>query len=237
MKTIIITGASGQLGRSFISYLAQNNEYEILALDIGDELGLEISNVTYHKVDITSEKEVIAFFEGKEIYALINNAGIGTFTPFEERTVDEFMNVIDVNMKGTFLMCREAIKKMKIHGKGKIINIGSVYGVVSSDPRIYGESGRNNSEIYSMTKAAVIMLSKYLSAHYSDKGIQINTISPGGVLRTQTDEFVKNYCAKTPQRRMANPDDFHKTLDYLLDEENLYLNGQNIVVDGGFTAW
>ena len=95
---------------------------------------------------------------------MVNNAGIGVFTPFETRTVDEFMSVVDVNLKGTFLMCREAIKRMKVQQAGKIINIGSVYGVVSSDPRIYGESGRNNSEVYSMTKAGVIMLSKYLCA-------------------------------------------------------------------------
>ena len=121
----------------------------------------------------------------------MNNAGIGVFTPFLSRTLDEFKNVLDVNLVGTFLMTRESIKIMIKKGHGKIINIGSIYGINSSDFRIYGESGRNNSEVYSISKSGVIMFSKYLAAHYASYNIQINTISPGGIKKNQTDEFIK----------------------------------------------
>lgn len=236
MKKIVITGASGQLGRAFVEHLVAKN-YEVYCLDMKVEQS-PVERATYHVVDITSETEVAAFYQMiGSIDALINNAGIGVFTPFEERTVEDFKRVMDVNLLGTFLMCREAIKIMKKSNSGKIINIGSIYGVVSSDPRIYGESKRNNSEVYSMTKAGVIMLSQYLAAHYGKHNIQINTISPGGVFNKQTDEFVENYTFRNPTGKMAAPSDLFPAIDFLLSVENSYTNGQNIVVDGGFTAW
>lgn len=238
MRNVVVTGAAGQLGQVFTKYLASQEALKVFALDLAFDGVPEIAGVEYKTVDITDENAVVAFFEALEsVDVVINNAGIGVFTPFEQRTVDEFMSVVDVNLKGTFLMCREAIKRMKVQQSGKIINIGSVYGVVSSDPRIYGDSGRNNSEVYSMTKAGVIMLSKYLCAHYASDNIQVNSLSPGGVKRAQTQDFVDNYTNKTAASRMAAPEDFLPALDYLLDVKNTYLSGQNIVIDGGFTAW
>ena len=134
-------------------------------------------------------------------------------------------------------MTRESIKIMIKHGYGKIINIGSIYGVNSSDFRIYGESGRNNSEVYSISKSGVIMFSKYLAAHYASNNIQINTISPGGIKKNQSDEFIKNYNLKNPTGRMGRTNDLLPALDFLLDKKNEYINGENIVVDGGFTTW
>ncbi len=236
MRKIIVTGSNGQLGKMFVNHLIKMN-FEVHCVD----LKLDTSPVVgahYHTVDITQESDVVKLYQSLDrIDALINNAGIGVFTPFEERTVSEFKNVMDVNLLGTFLMSREAIKKMKIANKGKIINIGSIYGVVSSDSRIYGESKRNNSEIYSMTKAGVIMFSKYLAAHFGQNNIQVNTLSPGGVFNNQKDEFVKNYTYRNPSGRMASSSDFLPALEFLLSEENTYTNGQNIVIDGGFTAW
>ena len=126
---------------------------------------------------------------------------------------------------------------MCIVAAGKIINIGSIYGVVSSNPNIYGLSGRNNSEIYSISKAGVIMLTKYLAAHYADSNIQINAISPGGIYRNQTGDFVSNYSSITPCKRLAKDIDFLPAFDFLISDKNNYTNGQNIIVDGGFTSW
>lgn len=239
MKQIIITGACGQVGRAFIQHLDTNHEYEILALDKNISEESNSSKVKYFQVDITNEQDVLTFFEKNvmNLSVTINNAGAGVFTPFLDRSVKEFSDVMNVNLLGTFLMCRESVKKMIPKNGGKIINIGSIYGVVSSDYRIYGDSKRNNSEIYSMTKAGVIMLSKYMAANFSHYNIQCNTISPGGIERNQNDFFKRCYIEKNPSQRMAQTEDLLPALDYLISESNNYVTGQNLIIDGGFTAW
>ena len=236
-KVIILTGSSGQVGRSFVNYLSKNKNNYIYALD-KIKFDCNKDNVENYKIDITQEDEVVNFFSNvKNIYGLINNAGIGVFTPFLTRTLDEFRSVLDVNLIGTFLMCREAIKIMEKQGSGKIINIGSIYGVQSSDYQIYGNSGRNNSEVYSISKSGVIMLTKYLATHFAGDNIQVNAISPGGIKREQSDDFIKNYTSKNPSKRLAEVKDLYPALDFLLDINNKYTNGENIIVDGGYTKW
>jgi 3-oxoacyl-[acyl-carrier protein] reductase len=239
MKNVVITGAAGQIGKVFVDYLSKDDQYRIYAVDL-NFAGLNVStnSIKYVDVDITNEQEVIDFFRTIDsIDVLINNAGIGVFSHFENRSAEEFMKVVDVNMKGTFLMCRECIKLMKPIKKGKIVNIGSIYGMVSSDPRIYGDSGRNNSEVYSMTKAGVLMLTKYLAVHYAPFNIQINAISPGGVIREQSEDFLDNYNYRTPAGHLAEGKNLLPALDFLMSEDNTYTTGQNITIDGGFTSW
>ena len=236
-KKIILTGSAGQIGQAFLEHLSNNEDNYIYALDNKKNKNNKI-NIQNVEIDITKEDEVVDFFSHIDsIYGLVNNAGIGVFTPFLSRTVDEFKKVLDVNLVGTFLMSREAIKIMIKAKSGKIINIGSIYGVNSSDFRIYGESGRNNSEVSSLSKSGVIMLSKYLATHFASDNIQINTISPGGIKRNQTNDFIKKYSIKNPTGRMGSPKDLLPALDFLLNEQNEYINGENIIVDGGFTKW
>ncbi len=237
-KNIIVTGSAGQLGQAFVNHLINCDKgYYVYSLD-KKKINNNQKNLLNVEIDITKEDEVVDFFSTiNNLYALINNAGIGVFTPFLSRTVKEFKDVLDVNLVGTFLMSREAIKKMVKLKYGKIINIGSIYGVNSSDHRIYGKSKRNNSEVYSISKSGIIMFSKYLSTHFAEDNIQINTISPGGIKRSQSMDFIKKYSKKNPSRRMAETNDFLPALDFLLDEKNKYINGENIIIDGGFTKW
>jgi NAD(P)-dependent dehydrogenase (short-subunit alcohol dehydrogenase family) len=102
---------------------------------------------------------------------------------------------------------------------------------------LYGDSGRNSSEIYGATKAGIIHFTKYLAAYLAPYGITANAISPGGVFRAQSDDFVKNYEYKTPLARMATPDDLVGTILFLASDDARYITGQNIAVDGGFTVW
>lgn len=238
MKKVILTGANGQLGRSYVRLLLEN-DYKVVAVDLNtDQLSQFGTDIEVAELDITDSGAVNQFFDDhSDLYGLVNNAGIGVFTPFEERTAEEFMDVMKVNLLGSFLMCQSAIKRMKLRSEGKIVNVGSIYGVVSSDPRIYGNSRRNNSEVYSMSKAGIIQLTKYMAAHFGHLNIQTNSISPGGVYNRQSEDFVHNYESKTPMNRMANPEDLHSTLLFLLSTSSNYVNGQNIVVDGGFTSW
>ncbi len=166
MKIAILTGANGQLGKSYLSTLI-DNDYYVYAIDLNIDTIESSRNIKPIELDITDENKVHDFYKTIEkVDVLINNAGIGVFTPFEQRTAKEFMQVMNVNLLGTFLMSQSAIKIMKEQKIGKIINIGSIYGQVSSDERIYGDSGRNNSEVYSATKAGIIHLTKYMATHF-----------------------------------------------------------------------
>ena len=237
MKIAVLTGAAGQVGQSFLKTLT-NEGYLVYAIDLNIEKINEAKNVKPIKLDITNEDKVHEFFNSlTSIDVIINNAGIGVFTPFENRTAKEFMQVMNVNLLGTFLMAQGAVKLMKNSKMGKVINIGSIYGQVSSDERIYGDSGRNNSEVYSMSKAGVIHLTKYMATHFGKYNIQTNCISPGGIFNNQTQEFVDRYEYKNPMKRMGTVNDLQSALKYLISDETNYINGQNITVDGGFVAW
>lgn len=237
MKIAIITGANGQLGQSYLKTLVDLG-YFVYAIDLNIDVIKLTERISPIKLDITNEDEVHSFYKNIDrVDVLINNAGIGVFTPFEQRTAKEFMQVMNVNLLGTFLMSQSAIEIMKKQKYGKIINVGSIYGQVSSDERIYGDSGRNNSEVYSATKAGVIHMTKYMATHFGKYNIQTNCISPGGIFNKQSKEFVDNYEYKTPMGRMGTPDDLQSALKFLISKENTYVNGQNITVDGGFVAW
>ena len=132
-------------------------------------------------MDVTQPKSVESVFaqirEHGPLDVLVNNAGIGVFTPYWERDYDEFMQVMSVNVGGTFLCTREALRLMRDQGQGAIINIGSIYGVVSSDPRIYTDCARMNSEAYSASKSAVIHMTKYFAVHAAQLGVRVNCVA------------------------------------------------------------
>ena len=236
MKITVLTGANGQIGKAFTEALVQKG-YFVYAIDIKTENIKPSASIEPVKLDITNQKNVNEFFLSiQNIDVLINNAGIGVFTPFEDRTAEEFKKVMEVNLLGLFLMSQSAVKIMKNNNGGKIVNIASIYGSTSSDERIYGCSGRNNSEVYSATKAGVISLTKYMAAHFGKYNIQTNSLSPGGIYNQQSDDFVTNYEYKTPMRRMGNIQDLLSTLFYLISDDTAYTNGQDIAVDGGFLA-
>jgi NAD(P)-dependent dehydrogenase (short-subunit alcohol dehydrogenase family) len=127
---------------------------------------------------------------------------------------------------------------MREQGGGNIINIGSMYGVVSPDPRMYGdESSLRSPEVYAASKAGVIQLTRYLAVHLAAHNIRVNCLSPGGVFNDQTEEFSKSYNARVPLGRMAKPEDMKGALVFLASDASSYVTGHNLVVDGGFTIW
>lgn len=231
---ILLTGCNGQLGKAIASKLSSDGNL-VIGIDKIERCE-NLSLHSYHRLDITKDLEVREFFNSiHEIDCLINNAGIGVFTPTLERTVEEFKLVMEVNLLGTFLMCQQYIKQRV--GNGRIVNIASMYGHISSDYRIYGNSGRNNSEIYSATKAGVLSLTKYLAVNFAHKGFMINSVSPGGVFNEQSTDFLENYKLKSPQNRLAQSDEIADVVKFLATTAPEHLNGEDIIVDGGFTKW
>ena len=243
MKTVIVTGCSGQLGKEICTQLT-NLSLSVVGVDINDDiLSLKLNNFTFTKLDITSENEVFSFYNNiisnfENIYGLINNAGVAVFSPFEERNYDELLYVTKVNSFAPIFMTQGFIKVAKKDLNPSIINIASIYGIKAPDQSLYIDTPRNSSEIYGMSKAGIINLTKYLSVYLSKYNIRCNCISPGGVLFKQGPEFIKNYSEKVPLNRMAQVNEIVGSIKFLLDSNSSsYVNGANISIDGGFTSW
>jgi NAD(P)-dependent dehydrogenase (short-subunit alcohol dehydrogenase family) len=179
---------------------------------------------------------------------LLNNAGIdqppNVAAPqylFDEIPPDEFRRVLDVNTLGTFEVIQVFGAPMAAAGRGSIINIASVYAHVSPDQRFYTHLGYDppflKPPAYGASKAAVMNLTRYLAALWGPAGVRVNSISPGGVLGGQDDEFKRKYCERVPLGRMAHESDLVGPLLFLASDASSYVTGADLLVDGGFTAW
>ena len=240
-KKVIITGGSGQIGSELVTAYLSTGAI-VFSMDV-DTPAQDPEDNKFHwfKTDISKRESIQEVLE--KIYnefgspdILINCAGISVFTPFEDRTDEEFDQVVKVNLNGTFLMSQMVFKKWSLEKKkGLILNIGSIYGVSAADMRIYGDSGRNSPEVYAMTKAGVVHFTRYLARYAAPYGIRVNCLSPGGVFANQRPEFVENYVYKTPLGRMGEPEDMVGAAFFLTSSMSKYITGQNILVDGGFT--
>ena len=244
-KIILITGSSGQIGYSFCK----------LFLDLGAIVygfdknlnKLKHKNYIYKKIDITKKSIVdkniqLIANNNKKIDIIINNAGFSVTTKFYDRTDSELNNTININIKGTLNIINSYFKihkSMKLK-KCNIINIGSIYGLMSPDFRVYGKNSSYNSEIYGATKASVIQLTKYYSVILSPFNINVNCLSPGGLYNNQKPQkssFIKKYSLRVPKARMANTGDLYTGVLFLASSKSEYVSGQNIIIDGGLSSW
>lgn len=244
-KVVVITGSCGQLGLSMCKQFI-DAQCKVIGLDysIGSN---KINGVDYYKLDITKSIDVESVFlmlyeKYDQIDVLINNAGVSVFEPFEDRTEENFEWVMNVNLKGTFNCIQKYVDKYdsKNQNKGCIINIASIYGVISPDFRIYSDNDRKNSEVYGASKAGVIQMTKYFAVHLADRNIRSNSVSPGGVYNPenpQGESFIENYEFRCPMKRMAKSVEISNVALFLASELSSYVNGQNITVDGGMSAW
>jgi len=258
-KTAIVTGALGLLGRKHCEALAEaganvvvadidGNAAEHFAEGLGD-------NHTGLKVDVTSESslktardKVIA--RHRTIDILVNNAAINDMfenpglakelSAFENYPLDAFKKSLDVNVTGVFLASQVFGTVMAEQGSGSIINIASTYGIVGPDQSIYrnecGEQTFYKSAVYPVTKGAVVNFTRFLAAYWGNKGVRVNTLSPGGVENGQNEFFIQNYSAKTVLGRMAQPNDYQGALVFLASDASAYMTGANLIIDGGWTA-
>jgi NAD(P)-dependent dehydrogenase (short-subunit alcohol dehydrogenase family) len=167
---------------------------------------------------------------------LINNAGIGgTFTPVHLHTLDDWEKVVAVNLRGVFLFCREALKVMVEQKNGKIINVGSIWGLV-------GSSLLMPAPAYNATKGAVINLTRELALEYGPLGININCLAPAffrsglGDGAYDNPEVVKAMEATLPMGKIGNTDDLNGTIVYMASSASDFMNGHTLVVDMGYTA-
>ena len=240
-KTILITGCSGFLGSELTNKLLQKN-YVVIGFDKKKNKKIKHKNFLFKKIDITSETQVkksinYFFLRLKKIDVVINNATYSPYSHFSDRTYKDFKKTVDINLFGPFNIIKnyyENVVKYKIKS-GNIINIASVYGMLSPDFNIYKNKKKINSEVYGASKAGLIQMTKYFATILAEKNIIVNSVSPGGIenQKTQTKKFIKNYSKNVPIKRMANLDEVLEIIICLVEMRGRYLTGQNLVVDGG----
>lgn len=260
-KVIVVTGGAGYLGSAMVKALLEFGGTVAVA-DIVDKKPIEITGDSSHaknlhviQCDLTSTDCIIGMFKkvktlcGK-IDVLVNCAVYGGGIPgtvgktvgavIEQVTDDIFRKGIEGTLEVTFRCTREVLPYFDENGKGIIINIASMYGMVSPDPGIYGTSGQNSPPAYGPGKAAILQLTRYCAGNLAARNIRVNSITPGpfpNPLGLKGDEFKKRLEAKTMLERIGKPEELTGALLLLASEASSFMTGSNIVVDGGWTAW
>jgi NAD(P)-dependent dehydrogenase (short-subunit alcohol dehydrogenase family) len=244
-RVAIVTGGAGQLGREIVAGLQARGarvavfdlEAERYRVDVTDRAALE-----------RATDEVGA--EWAPPHILVNAAAldsppdaapeeVGPVESYPEALFDE---VMDVNVKGTFLACQAIGARMAAEGRGSIVNISSVYGMLSPVQELYEFRRRDGDEFYkpiaySVSKSALYNLTRYLATYWAKSGVRVNTLTLAGVANNQPPEFVEAYTARMPLGRMADAREVVGPVVFLASDASSYVTGANLVADGGWTAW
>jgi NAD(P)-dependent dehydrogenase (short-subunit alcohol dehydrogenase family) len=263
-KTIIVTGGLGQLGQHFSLSLKESGAQVVIIDAVNtpkkwiprvEQLIHDGEGIVKFQCDITKRDQVESILTEVQSrfgapFGLLNNAAIdfppnakgNVNGPFEDYPQEILDKTIDVNIKGTINCCQVFGKAMADHSRGSIVNIGSIYGMVSPNQNIYEYKREQGEEwfkpfSYSLTKSSLYNFTRYLSTYWAPKGVRVNTLSPAGVFNHQEKEFLDNYLKLVPMGRMANPEDLTGPAVFLFSDASSYMTGTNLTVDGGFTAW
>ena len=251
-KVVVITGGSGLLGEQFIREVVKQGGIGIIA-DIDEKSGNKLmnllsnneakKNVEFVKIDITSEKSIesaISYLDKKygKVDAIVNNAyprNSNYGKHFFDVNHKDFVENLGLNLGGYFTTSQVFSKYFKRQGYGNIVNISSVYGVIAPRFEIYKDTSMTMPVEYSVIKSGLIHLTKYMAKYFKGMNIRVNTISPGGILDNQPELFLEKYKGECLNKGMLDKSDLKGTLVYLLSDMSKFVNGQNIVVDDGFT--
>lgn len=261
-KTAIVTGGLGILGKRFCEGLAKYGA-NIAVIDLDEEKVVSFSRHLTEEYgvrsvgiecDITSKDSIKRMIEKVvstlgNILILLNNAAWKSddldafFTPFEEYSLETWRKVMAVNIDAMFMVAQSVAKQMIKQSKGgSIIQTSSIYGILGPDERIYQGShylGRaiNTPPAYTASKASVVGFSKYLATYLAKYNIRVNTLTPGGVESGQNETFKQKYAQRVPLGRMAKAEEIVGAVIFLASDASSYVTGQNIIVDGGLSAW
>lgn len=238
-KIIIVTGGNGLLGKDIISKLIAEGAF-CINVDINHETSVNLSCVY---CDITNPISVddcltTIFTRYSRIDGLVNNAYPRTKDwglKFENIPYQSWKENVDGQLNSCFYFIQQTSKYMAASG-GAIVNMASVYGSVGPDFTIYEDTTMTMPAAYSAIKGGIVNFTRYLASYLGPKNIRINSVSPGGIFDNQNPVFVKNYEKKVPMKRMGRPDDISPAIVFLLSDEAKYITGQDLAIDGGWTA-
>lgn len=251
-KVIIITGGAGLIGQAFVKAVVSAGGIAIIA-DIDESLSnkvmnilkqeLKSDNISAINLDITCKKSINKLIDlvqerHGQIDALINNAyprNKNYGRHFFDVEYDDFCENINLNLGGYFLTSQQFARHFKQQGYGNIINISSIYGVIAPKFEVYNNTPMSMPVEYAAIKSSLIHLTKYMAKYFKGDNIRVNAISPGGIFDHQPELFLKAYKQLSLNKGMLDKSDLAGTLLYLLSDMSQYVNGQNIIVDDGFT--
>lgn len=255
-RVVLLTGGGGFLGQAMVAKLTADGNI-VAVVDRHREqaeksaaLAVEPGQAKAYQADV-ADKGALADLHAAirndlgNVDALICNAATKSdnfFEKFETFPLEDWNYVIGVNLTAPMLCAQEFGPSMAERGKGVIVNTLSIYGIAAPDQRIYEGSlyeGRaiNTPAVYSASKAGLWGLTKYLASYWGEKGVRVNAITPGGVSSGQNDIFHAKYSARTMLGRMGEAHEMGDAVTFLVSDRSSYITGQNLVVDGGLTAW
>lgn len=254
-KNILLTGVNGTLGRETLLALLRKG-HRVWGVDLASrsdvKLGAECAhNYNYISCDISDEPAVVAMFdeilhETKSLDCVVNGAAVtgelllaaegDPFADLIDYSLDQWRKVMSVNLDAPFLVAKHAEKFLREGRSAVLINISSIYGFIAPDHRIYEGEPFSSVVSYAASKAGIHGLTLWLSSYWRDLGIRCNTLVPGGVNNGHSEIFSSSYASKTLAQRMATPEDIVQPLLFLLSDEARYMNGQKLIVDGGFIS-
>ena len=253
-RIAVVTGGLGQLGRQFSVALMEAGA-RVAVLDQHEGPAADSDRCLQVRADVTdrpSLERALATIEARwgTPHVLINNAGLdsppdapaGANGAFEAYPVALWRRILDVNVTGTFLCCQVFGGRMAAEGRGSVINISSIYGLVSPDQRVYEYRRQRGEEFfkpvaYSASKSALLNLTRYLATYWAPRNVRVNTVSFAGVFNNQEAAFLTPYTARVPLGRMAREDEYNGAIVFLASDASSYMTGANLVLDGGYTAW
>jgi NAD(P)-dependent dehydrogenase (short-subunit alcohol dehydrogenase family) len=248
-RVVVVTGACGLIGRSIVKAIHERGAKLVLA-DIAaagpEELAARTGDAVGVACDVSDAKSVMGLVRRSleafgTVDVLVNSHHFKPkgFTDARAETFPEDLwdAIVNVNLKGTFLTCREFGRRMLDQGKGSIINFASTYGVVSSNPDLYEDNSLGNPVAYSASKGAVIMLTKYLGAYWAERGVRVNCVTPHGVWNNHEPGFVERFARKSPMRRLMTAEEVVGAVLFLASDASSYATASNVMIDGGWTAW
>jgi NAD(P)-dependent dehydrogenase (short-subunit alcohol dehydrogenase family) len=238
-KVIVVTGGNGLIGKSLVENIKSEN-----GIYINADLHATNDDLSNLNCDVTNEKSIentinLVLQKYGKIDGLVNNAYPRTSDwgeKFENIKSSSWKSNIDMQLNSIFLFSQKVLPHMVNHKLGSIVNIGSIYGVVGPDFNLYENTELTMPAAYSAIKGGIINFTRYLASYYGKDNIRVNSVSPGGIFNKQATEFVKNYEFKVPMKRMGNPEDISPAVSFLLSDESSYITGQNLIIDGGWTA-
>lgn len=262
-RVAVVTGGMGQLGVAYAAaFAARGAKVAVYDTAVAPKVenvafseGIENESIVPFQVDITDTASVSAATDQvvrrwQAPHILVNNAGLDSppdappeeVGRFESYPLSSYQKVMDVNVRGTLVCCQVVGGMMAQEGRGSIINISSIYGLLSPCQDIY-EFRRRRGEVffkpvaYSVSKSAVLNLSRYLATYWAKAGVRVNTLTLGGVFNDQPREFLEAYCRRVPMGRMARADELSGAVLFLASDASSYMTGSNLIVDGGWSAW
>lgn len=259
----MVTGGLGQLGRQFAWTLHQAGARVAVVDALAEQQpvpellasAVEAGDIMIVAADVTRRDSLEAALHRisdrwSVPHVLINNAAIDSppdapaeeSGPFETYPLASWERVLDVNLTGVFLCCQVFGGAMAAAGRGSVVNVSSIYGVVSPDQRLYEYRAARGAPFfkpvaYSASKSGILNLTRYLATYWGDGGVRVNTVTFGGVFRDQDSTFRENYCARVPLGRMAREDEYNGAILFLASDASSYMTGSNLIIDGGWTAW